>query len=173
MAKLEQENEINAKKNEEFETRLNQKESELVSRRLTYEVYEDQLNKLQKQSESTGVDNHVSIDRFQQDLKQLSKELPRLKSQADAIQTRIQFFQQRKQELIEMRNENKKLEKEIQVALEEKILKENYFNRITNCRDCIRHIYKCRKTNDLPQKIFYDLPVKVKHNADNEDGIYH
>ena len=72
-----------------------------------------------------------------------------------------------------MRNENKKLEKEIQVALEEKILKENSFNRITNCRDCIRHIYKCRKTNDLPQKIFYDLPVKVKHNTDNEDSNYH
>jgi hypothetical protein len=72
-----------------------------------------------------------------------------------------------------MRNENKKFDQETQLALEDKILKENYFNRITNCRDIIRNIYKCRKTNDLPQKIFYDLPVRTKHNGDNEDGISH
>jgi predicted translin family RNA/ssDNA-binding protein len=117
-----------------------------------------------------NVDNHLSIDRFQQDIKQLSKELPKLKSQVDVIQTRMHFFQQRKQELIEMRNESKKFEQEIQVALEDKILKENHFNRIRNCRDIIRNIYKCRKTNDLPQKIFYDLPVKSKHTGENEDG---
>jgi chromosome segregation ATPase len=166
--KLEQENEINEKKLEEFETRLNLKEREYISRRLTYEVYEDQLNRL-KQSEETqnNVDNHLSIERLQQDIKQLSREVPKLKSQTDAIQTRIHQFQQRKQELIEMRNESKKLDQEIQVTLEDKILKENYFNRIKNCRDILRNIYKCRTTNDLPQKIFYDLPVKIK---DNEDG---
>ncbi len=167
--KLEQENEINEKKNEEFETRLYLKEREYVSKRLTYEVYEEQINKLLKQSDETqnNIDNHLIIERFQQDLKQLSKELIKLKSQSDAIQTRLHYFQQRKQELNEMRNENKKLTQEIQIALEDKILKENYFNRIKNCRDIIRNIYKCRTTNDLPQKIFYDLPVKIK---DNEEG---
>jgi len=167
--KLEQENEINEKKNEEFETRLHLKEREYVSKRLTYEVYEEQLNKLLKQSDETenNIDNHLIIERFQQDLKQFSKELIKLKSQSDAIQTRLHYFQQRKQELNEMRNENKKLDQEIKIALEDKILKENYFNRIKNCRDIIRNIYKCRTTNDLPQKIFYDLPVKIK---DNEEG---
>ncbi len=167
--KLEQENEINEKKNEEFETRLYLKEREYVSKRLTYEVYEEQVNKLLKQSDEiqNNIDNHLIIERFQQDLRQFSKELIKLKSQSDAIQTRLHYFQQRKQELNEMRNENKKLTQEIQIALEDKILKENYFNRIKNCRDIIRNIYKCRTTNDLPQKIFYDLPVKIK---DNEEG---
>ena len=161
---------MNEKKQEEFESRLNLKEREYVSRRLTNEVYEEQLNKLIKQSEDPlhSVDNRLSIERFQQDLKQLSRELPKLKSQADAIQIRINHFEQRKEELIEMRKESEKLEKEIQSTLEEKILKENYFNRIRYCRDVIRNIYKCRTTNDLPQKIFYDLPVKIK---DNEEGM--
>jgi hypothetical protein len=66
-----------------------------------------------------------------------------------------------------MQTESKKLDQEIQLALDEKIMKEKYFNRIRNCRDIIRNIYKCRTTNDLPQKIFYDLPVKIK---DNEEG---
>ncbi|CAF2736760.1 unnamed protein product [Rotaria sp. Silwood2] len=169
--KLEQENEINEKKYEEFETRLNVKEREYISKRLTYEVYEEQLNKYLPKSNETqdNIDNHLVIERFQQDLKQLSKELPKLKSQVDAIQTRINYFKQRKDELIEMRNESKRLEHEIQLALEDKILKENYFNRIQNCRDIIRNIYKCRKTNDLPQKIFYDLPVHIKHDGDTED----
>jgi hypothetical protein len=167
--KLEQENEINEKKQEEFETRLNLKEREYISRRLTYEVYEEQVNKLLKQSDDTEntIDNRLVIERFQQDVKQLSKELPKLRSQADAIQTRIQHFQQRKKELIEMRDENKKLDQELQIALEDKLLKENYFNRISYCRDIIRNIYKCRTTNDLSQKIFYHLPVKIK---DNEQG---
>jgi hypothetical protein len=152
--------------------RLNLKEHEYVSKHLTYEVYEEQLNKLLKQSDDVqhNVDNHLSIDRFQQDLKQLSKELPRLKSQTDIIQTRINYFQQRKQELMDMKNEKKKLNQEIQLALKDKILKENYFNRITNCRNIIRNIYKYRTTNDLPQKIFHDLLVKMKHSTDNEDG---
>lgn len=169
LARVEQENELNEKKYEEFENRLNLKEREYVSRRLTYEVYQDQLNKLLKPSENTEnlIDNHLSIERFQQDIKQLTKELPKLKSQADAIQTRLHYFQQRKQELNDMRNEGKKLDQDIQIALEDKILKENYFNRMKNCRDILRNIYKCRTTNDLPQKIFYDLPVKLK---DNEEG---
>ncbi|CAF1294005.1 unnamed protein product [Rotaria sp. Silwood1] len=169
--KLEQENEINEKKYEEFETRLNVKEREYISKRLTYEVYEEQLNKFIQKSKETpdNTDNHVVIEKFQKDLKQLSKELPKLKSHVDAIQTRINYFQKRKDELIEMRHESKKLEQEIQLVLEDKILKENYFNRTQNCRDIIRNIYKCRKTNDLPQKIFYDLPVQIKHCGENED----
>ena len=79
MTKLEQENEINSKKNEEFETRLNQKEGEIVSRRLTYEVYEDQLNKLQKQTESTGIDNRVSIDQIPTRLKTTFKRTTSIK----------------------------------------------------------------------------------------------
>ncbi len=169
MNKLEQENEINEKKYEEFESRLNLKEREHVSRRLTYEVYEEQLNKLIKQSEDTlnPVDNHLAIERFQRDVKQISRELPKLKSQIDAIQIRIHHFEQRKKELIEMRKEYQKLEQELQLALEEKILKENYFHRFQHCRNIIRNIYRCRTTNDLPQKIFYALPMKIK---DNEEG---
>jgi hypothetical protein len=34
----------------------------------------------------------------------------------------------------------------------------------------IRNIYKCRSTNDLPQKIFYALPVRSKHAAENDAG---
>jgi hypothetical protein len=66
-----------------------------------------------------------------------------------------------------MRNELKKLEREAQLALEDKILRENEFNRLITCRDITRTIYKCRSSHDLPQKIFYDLPVKIK---DNEEG---
>jgi len=118
-----------------------------------------------------GIDNHASIERFQQEIKQFSKELPKLKSQMDAIQGRMEYFKQRKQEYLTMRSEYKKLEHDVQLALEEKILKENEFNRVINCRDIIRNIYKCRSTNDLPQKIFYNLPVKSKHTTGkNDDG---
>ncbi|CAF3882722.1 unnamed protein product [Rotaria sordida] len=169
--KLEQENEINEKKYEEFETRLNIKEREYISKRLTYEVYEEQLKKYLQLSHEIqdDIDNRVVIEQFQLDIKQLSRELPKLKSNIDSFQARINYFEQRKDELIEMRHENKKLGNEIQLVLEDKILKENYFNRIQNCRDIIRNIYKCRKTNDLPQKIFYDLPVHIKHYGENED----
>lgn len=117
-----------------------------------------------------GIDNHASIERFQQEVKQFSKELPKLKSQTDAIQARMQFFQQRKEEFLAMRNEHKKLEQEVQLAFEEKLLKESEFKRVGDCRETIRNIYKCRSTNDLPQKIFYALPVKVKHGGENDDG---
>jgi hypothetical protein len=118
-----------------------------------------------------GFDNHLSIERFQQEIKQFSKELPKLKFQMDELQGRLEFFNQRKQILLAMRAEHKKLEHDVQLALEEKILKENEFNRVINCRDIIRNIYKCRSTNDLPQKIFYNLPVKSKHTTGkNDDG---
>ncbi|CAF4037851.1 unnamed protein product [Rotaria magnacalcarata] len=171
LKKLENENAINEKKYDEFETRLNIKEREYISKRLTHEVYEEQLQKLLKQShdEQDSIGHNLAVGRFQQDIKQLSRELPKLKSQVEAFQTRINLFQKRKDELIEMRIESKKLDKEIQVVLEDKILKENYFNRIQHCRDIMRDIYKCRKTNDLPQKIFYDLPVHNKHSGENEE----
>ena len=169
LTKLEQENEINEKKYEEFQSRLNIKEREYLSRRLTFEVYDEQLTKLIKQSEDpiNPVDNRLSIERFQQELKQISRDLTKMKSQMDGLQTRIHHFEQRKGELNQLRTEYKKLEGEIQLALEEKILKENAFNRFQHCRDILRNIYKCRTTNDLPQKIFYDLPVKIQ---DHEEG---
>lgn len=167
--KLEQENEINEKKYEDFQTRLNVKEREYLSKRLTFEVYDEQLNKLIKQSEDpiNPMDNRLSIERFQQELKQISRDLTKMKSQMDGLQTRIHHFEQRKAELNQLRTEYKKLEAEIQLALEEKILKENAFNRFQHCRDILRNIYKFRTTNDLPQKIFYDLPVKIR---DHDEG---
>jgi DNA repair exonuclease SbcCD ATPase subunit len=117
-----------------------------------------------------SLDNHLSIERFQQEIKQFSKELPKLKSQMDAIQGRIDFFKQRKQQLLAMRAELRELEHEVQLALEDKILKEIEFDRVEACRVIIRNIYKCRSTNDLPQKIFYALPVRSKHAAENDDG---
>jgi chromosome segregation ATPase len=119
-----------------------------------------------------GIDNHASIERFQQEIKQFSKELPKLKSQMDAIQGRMDYFTKRKQEFLTMCNEYKKLEHEVQLALEDKILKENELNRVITCRDIIRNIYKCRSSNDLPQKIFYALPIKSKHVGENDDGKY-
>ncbi len=174
LAKAEKENEINEKKFNELEERLNKKEREYLSKRLTFEVYEDQLKRMLKEAEEAhdGFDNHLSIERFQQEIKQFSKELPKLKFQMDALQGRLEFFNQRKQILLAMRAEHKKLEHDVQLALEEKILKENEFNRVITCRDVIRNIYKCRSTNDLPQKIFYALPVRSKHTGENEDGKY-
>jgi len=148
---------------------LNSKERELISKRLTSEVYEEQLTKLQKSSVDDTTDNRLAIERFQQDLKQLAKELPRLKFQIDTLQTRINAFNQRKTDLIDMRKELKKFEHETQMIFEEKILKENHLNRMKNCRDLIRNIHKCRTTDDLPQKIFYDLPVKCKENEEGKN----
>ena len=119
-----------------------------------------------------GIDNRLSIERFQQEIKQFTKELPKLKLQMDAMQRRIEFFKRRKQELLTMRAKYKKLEHEAQLALEDKILKENELNRIVSCRQVIRHIYKCRSTNDLPQKIFYALPIKSKHSSEDQNGNY-
>lgn len=171
--KLEEENQINERKLEDFETRRNQKEREYISRRLTFEVYTEQLNKLMKpvnDQQSTIIDNRLSIERFQQELKEIRRDVRRFKSQVDAIQTRIRFFEERKAELIQMRDETKKLEREVQLALEEKILKENQHRRIESCRDVLRQIYKCRISHDLPQKIFHALPVKTKHTFETDDG---
>jgi CTP:phosphocholine cytidylyltransferase-like protein len=123
------------------------------------------------ETQDVGI-NQLSIERFQLEIKQFSKELPKLKSQMDALQGRIEFFKQRKQELITMREEYKKLEHEVQLALEEKILKENEFHRVVNCRETMRNIYKCRSSNDLAQKIFYALPMKVKHAGEKNEGNY-
>lgn len=172
MKKLEQENAINEKKYEELENRLNVKEREYISKRLTQEVYEEQLQKLfeKPDKEKDSIEYQLVTSRFQKDLKELARELPKLKSQVDAIQSRMNHFQKQKDELIQLRNETKKVDKEMQSVLEDKILKENYFNRIQHCRDVIRNIYKCRTTNDLPQKIFYELPVHKNHGGENEDG---
>ncbi len=153
---------------------MDTKEREYLSKRLTFEVYVDQLKKMLKEAAEfpNGLDNHASIERFEQEIKLFNQELPKLKSQMDSLQGRLEFFKQRKEQLLIMRNEYKKLEDEIQLALEDKILKENEFNRLITCRDIIRNIYKCRSANDLPQKIFYALPVKSKHTGDNEDGEY-
>ena len=123
------------------------------------------------ETQDVGI-NQLSIERFQLEIKQFSKQLPKLKSQMDALQGRIEFFKQRKQELLAMREEYKRLEHEVQLALEDKILKENEFNRVVDCREIMRNIYKCRSSNDLAQKIFYALPVKVKHGGENEEGKY-
>ncbi|CAF1240182.1 unnamed protein product [Adineta steineri] len=171
--KTEQENDINTKKLEELEERLDVKEREYLSKRLTCEVYEDQLKKMLQQAEESndGVDNRLSIERFQQEIKQFSRELPKLKSQMETVKGRIDFFKQRKQELATMRTENKRLQQEVQAALEEKILKENEFNRVISCRDIMRNIFRCRSTNDLPQKIFYSLPLRSKRvgETNNDD----
>jgi hypothetical protein len=121
------------------------------------------------ETQDNGV-NQLSIERFQLEIKQFSKDLPKIKSQVDSIQARIEFFKQRKQELLAMQAEHKKLEHEVQLALEDKILKENEFHRVLTCREIIRNIYKCRSSNDLPQKIFYALPVIPKHAGENDDG---
>ena len=170
--KLEQENEINERKYQEFETRFNLKEREYSLKHSTHEVCIRHLQTLLKQSDDvqTHVDNSLLIQKFQKDIKQFSEELPKLKSQVDTVQARIHSFQQRKRKLTEMHNENKRMDQEIQLALEDKIRKENQFNRVVKCRDILRNIYKCRKRNNLIQKIFYDLPVITKHNGENEDG---
>jgi len=170
--KLEQEKEINERKYQAFETCFHLKEREYSSKYLTYEVYVRDFHKLLRQSEDvkTNVDNPLLIKRFQNDIKQFSEELPKLKSQVNTMQGRVDYFQQRKQLLIEMQDENKKLDHVIQLALEERIRKENHFNRIVKCRDILRNIYKCRKSNDLIKKIFYDLPIRTKLNGKNENG---
>lgn len=174
LKKVEQEVEMNSKKLAELEERLDTKEREYLSKRLTSEVYDDQLKKMLQAAEESDdvVDNRLSIERFQQEIKQFSRELPKLKSQMEAIKGRIEFFQQRKQELTTMRAEYKRLEHEVQLALEEKILKENEFDRVTNCREIMRNIYKYRSTNDLPQKIFYSLPLTSKRTGENGTGKY-
>jgi len=170
--KLEQEKEINERKHQEFETCFHLKEREYSSKYLTYEIYVRDFHKLLRQSEDvkTQVDNHLLIKRFQNDIKQFSEELPKLKSQVNTVQGRVDYFQQRKQQLIEMHDENKKLDYVIQLTLEERIRKENHFNHIVKCRDILRNIYKCRKSNDLIKKIFYDLPIRTKLNGKNENG---
>jgi len=166
--KLEQENEINEKKHQEFEKCFHLKEREYSSKYLTYEVYVRDFHKLLRQSDDvkTNVDN----PRFQNDIKLFSEELPKLKSQVNTLQGRVDYFQQRKQQLIEMQDENKKLDYVIQLTLEERIRKENHFNRIVKCRDILRNIYKCRKSNDLIKNIFYDLPIGTKLHGKNENG---
>lgn len=171
MNKLEEENKINEKKLEDFETRRNQKEREYVSRRLTFEVYTEQLNKLiQASEENPSIDNRLSIERFQLELKEIARDMRRLKSQMETFQNRIRHFEERKSELIQMRDEATKLDRDVQLALEEKILQENQFRRMEHCREILRRIYKCRTSDDLPQKIFHDLPVKTKHTFDDDDG---
>ena len=156
---------------EDFETRRNQKEREHLSRRLTYEVYTEQLGKLMKPNDQQStVDNRLSIERFQQELKEIHRDVRRLKSQVETIQSRIRYFEERKAELMQMRDEATKLDREAQLALEEKILKENQHRRIERCRETLRHIYKCRTSHDLPQKIFHALPVKTKHAPDADEG---
>ncbi|CAF1997085.1 unnamed protein product [Rotaria magnacalcarata] len=164
LSKVEQENETNEKKVDELGVRLENKERDYLSKRLTYEVYEDQLKKMLKEADNRDdtLNNHLSIERFQQEIRQFSKELPKLKAQMEALQGRLEFFKQRKQELLALRAECRKMDHELQLAFEDKILKENELNRVINCRQTIRNIYKCRATNDLPQKIFYSLPVKSK-----------
>ena len=170
--KAEEENRVNRKKTDELEDRLNNKEREYLSKRLTNEVYEDQLKKMLRETEENqdGFDNHLSIERFQQEIRQFNKDLPKLKSQIEAIQTRMEFFKSKKQELIEMRAECKKLEYEAQLALEEKVLKENEFQRVTNAREILRTINKCRSANDLPVKIFYSLSVHPRNSPENDHG---
>ena len=170
--KAEQENEINQKKFDELEDRMNNKEREYLSKRLTNEVYEDQLKKMLEEAEQNldGFDNHLSIERFQQEIRQFHKDLPKLKSQIDAIQTRMNFFKAKKQELIEMRTELKRLEHECQLAFEEKLLKENEFQRVAHAREILRTINKCRSANDLPVKIFYSLPIHPKNSPEHENG---
>ncbi len=170
--KLEQEKEINERKYQEFETCFHIKEREYSSKYLTYEIYVRDFHKLLRQSEDvkTNVDNPLLIKRFQNDIKQFSEELPKLKSQVNTVQGRVDYFQQRKQQLIEMQDENKKLDYIIQLTLEERIRKENHFNRIVKCRDILRNIYNCRKSNDLIKRIFYDLPIRTKLNGKHENG---
>ncbi|UJR37785.1 hypothetical protein I4U23_030476 [Adineta vaga] len=168
--KAEKENEANAEKLEELEERLDAKERDYLSKRLTSEVYDDQLKKmLQAAEESDAVDNRLSIERFQQEIKQFARELPKLKAQMETIKGRIAFFKQRREELAAMRTEHKRLSQEAQVALEEKILRENEFNRVVSCRDILRNIYRCRSTNDLPQKIFYSLPIRSRRSGESEN----
>ena len=176
MSKLEEEHKINEVKQEEFETRRNLKEREYVSKRLTYEVHVEQVAKLRQPTPSSDdppIDNRLLIERFLKDIRDLARDVKKFKSQMDAIQTRLRYFEERKQELIKMRQESQRITREAQVALEEKILKENQFHRLKRCREILRQIYKCRTINDLPQKIFYNLPVKNKHPAekDQEDEL--
>lgn len=148
------------------------KERDYLSKRLTSEVYDDQLKKMLQEAEQSpeGLDNRLSIERFQQEIKQFARELPKLKAQMETIKARIAFFKQRKEELATMRTEHKRLAQEAQTALEERILRENEFNRVIRCREIMRHIYRCRSTNDLPQKIFYSLPIRSKRSSDHENG---
>jgi predicted nucleic acid-binding Zn-ribbon protein len=174
LTKLEAENENNRKKFDELDKRLTDKEREYLSKRLTNEVYEDQLKKMIDAAKDTqdGVDNRVSIERFQHEIQQFTKELPKLKTQIDIIQARITFLKQARQELVSKRVENEKLDYDAQLALEEKILKENEYNRVVHARDTLRRIFRCRSTNDLPQKIFYALPVESKHSSNIDHGEY-
>lgn len=169
---MEEEDRINEKKLEDFENKLNSKEREYVSKRLTYEVHVEQLEKLLTVNESGDglVDNRLSIERFQKDIKELAKEVSKLKGQLEVIRGRIEHFDERKREFQKLRDDLTKFNSDVQHALEQKILKENYLRRIQHCYDTLHYIYKCRTTDDLPKKIFYGLPVKNKHNKPDDDG---
>ena len=169
---MEEENKLNEVKLEDFENRRNLKEREYISKRLTHEVHVEHLKKLLQPvvlTDDPPIDNRSVIERFQKDIRELAREAKKLKSQMEAIQARLRFFEQRKQELLKMRQESAKLTREAQMALEEKILKENHFHRLKKCREILRQICKCRASQDLPQKIFYNLPVKIKHQADEDE----
>ncbi|CAF1468120.1 unnamed protein product [Adineta steineri] len=164
LIKFEQENEINKNKYKEFQTSFHLKENEYTSKYLKYDLYVKELNKLYQQS--NDIQNNILMKTFQNDIKHISNELPKLKLQVDLIQTGMNSFQERERKLIEMQNKHKNMEKDIQLALENKIHQENNLNRIEKCRDIIRNIYKCRKKNNLIQKIFYDLPIASNDNDD-------
>ncbi|CAF4534616.1 unnamed protein product, partial [Didymodactylos carnosus] len=128
-SKLDQEYDDGRFKREELEYRLGDKDRLYLSKRLTYEVYQEQCEKMIKHPDQY-VESKLSIEKFQQEIKQFEKELPKLQQVINTIKSRLNHFEEQKQVIEQMRIHLKELDAEVQLALEDKILKENEFTRI-------------------------------------------
>ncbi|CAF1590369.1 unnamed protein product [Didymodactylos carnosus] len=168
-SKLDQEYDDGRFKREELEYRLGDKDRLYLSKRLTYEVYQEQCEKMIKHPDQY-VESKLSIEKFQQEIKQFEKELPKLQFIIDTIKARLNYFEQRKEEIEQMKRHLKQLDSEVQTALENKILKENELNRVERCLHLMKQIHRFRSSNDLVQKIYYDIPVKSKNNKKDQNG---
>ncbi|CAF1387234.1 unnamed protein product, partial [Didymodactylos carnosus] len=170
ISKLDQEYDDDRSKREDLQSKLDDKERVYFSKRLTYEVYKEQCVKMIKHPDQYVVDIKLIVEKFQQEIKHFEKELPKQEFIIDTIKSRLNYFEQRKQEIDQMKVSLKELDRAIQIALEDKILKENELTRVEKCFRLIKRIYRIRSADDLVQKLYYDLPMKSKHSKNDQTG---
>ncbi|CAF0868083.1 unnamed protein product [Adineta ricciae] len=122
------------------------------------QIYAIRLYKLSHRLKNANV-NHTTIEKFQIDIKDLSKELPELESEIAGLRIRRHIFQKHERILMKMHDEDMKNKRNLQLAMNNQLEKERQLTRIVHCRDIVRNIYQCRKRSDLVQRIFYGLPI--------------
>ncbi|ESO84014.1 hypothetical protein LOTGIDRAFT_155326 [Lottia gigantea] len=134
---------------------------------ITIEFKEKKMAQIRKESrlsDTCALPEYYEL--IEDELKDLKDRLPIMQRQLSGIQYKIHWLVNKKNARDKLKDDVKKLKKQLSDAEEQLNSSVNMFEETRQSVDVARRIALCKNTNDSAEKLYYDLPFGPKSDRD-------